>query len=312
MSHSQPGARRPRVTVAVPVYNGEQYLEHAVGALQAQTYSDLEILIGDNASTDGTQRIGEALAARDPRVRYVRHPRNLGVAGNYTRLLELSSSELFRWNDADDWCGPTTIERCVQALDADPAIVLAYPKTYLVDEAGAVREEYDDNVDLPDSRPSVRFRQLFDRMRLCNPLYGVIRSAVLRRTAGLGSYVGSDIVLLAELSLHGGFRELEERLFYRRFHSKASSALTLPDLMRYYNPQTRNTSDARESRHLFELWRAVMRAPIAGSEKRRVYAQLLQRARWNRDVIAKELGRTTWRFLAASLRPSSMKGRAAL
>ena len=73
----------PRVSIGVPVYNGERFLALTLDSLLAQTYRDFEIIIGDNASIDRTEEIGRTYAAKDPRVRYVRHEHNLGLARNY-------------------------------------------------------------------------------------------------------------------------------------------------------------------------------------------------------------------------------------
>lgn len=286
-------APTPRVSVGVPVYNGERFLEGVLDALLAQTYSDFELIIGDNASTDRTEEIARACAARDSRVRYVRHPRNLGVAANFQRLFELARGELFRWHAADDLCAPELLARCVDALDARPEAVLAYSKACLIDDQGNPIEEYEDDLDLRSPQPSERFREFFNRVRLCNAQYGVIRSAALRRTGGLRSFIGSDIVLLAELALHGAFHEVPARLFFRRFHADASSAQSMTSLKEYYTPDRRAGRISYEWRHLGELGLALSRAPIAFSEKARVTAQLLQRARWNRGVLARELWRGT-------------------
>src|SRR5216117_733352 len=83
----------PRVSMAVPVYNGERYLGEALDSLLAQTYHDFELIICDNASTDGTGEIARSYASMDERVRYVRNERNLGLAGNVKRAFQLSSGE---------------------------------------------------------------------------------------------------------------------------------------------------------------------------------------------------------------------------
>ena len=92
----------PRVSIGMPVYNGEKYLEEAIQSILAQTYSDFELVISDNASTDKTQEICLEYAARDSRVRYHRNEKNLGAAPNYNRTFELSTGQYFKWADYDD------------------------------------------------------------------------------------------------------------------------------------------------------------------------------------------------------------------
>src|SRR5271169_3585983 len=107
----------PRVTIGVPVYNGEKYLPQCLDSLLGQTYHDMEILICDNASMDRTEQICRDYSARDSRIRYVRNPINIGLGGNFRRVLELARGEFFKAAAADDWCGPEFIAQCVAALD---------------------------------------------------------------------------------------------------------------------------------------------------------------------------------------------------
>jgi glycosyltransferase involved in cell wall biosynthesis len=279
----------PRVSVGVPVYNGERFLALTLDSLLAQTYRDFEIIIGDNASTDRTEEICRAYAAQDARVRYVRHEQNLGLARNYMRLVDLARGEFFRWAAADDLSAPEALGACVAALDREPLAVLAYPKTTLIDEFGEVIQDYEDNLDLPFSQPSVRFRMVLSRLALCNAALGLMRTSVLRQTRGMRPYVSSDIPFLAELALYGRFVEVPERLFYRRFHPQASSALTGAALRELYVPGATRRRDHREWRQLRELTISLLRAPIPPGEKLRTCVYLLRYAKWRIRPLTMEV-----------------------
>ena len=123
------------VSIGVPVYNGEAFLEEKLDSLLARTFEDFEPIILDNASTDRTGEIARRLAARDGHVRYHRHPENLGLTANYNGLIRMASGELFKWATADDLCRPTFLEHCVAALREIPDAVLAYPRTQAIDQA---------------------------------------------------------------------------------------------------------------------------------------------------------------------------------
>src|SRR6266571_2096341 len=138
-----------RVSVGLPVYNGEPYLAEALDSLLAQTFEDFELIICDNASTDRTGEIARTYAAKDKRVRYASNDVNL-------------------WAAVDDLCAPAALARCVEVLDREPEVVLAYPRTKLVDEEGRVIAEYEDGLHLASPRASERFAQLHARLRLCN------------------------------------------------------------------------------------------------------------------------------------------------
>src|SRR3712207_2828980 len=117
----------PRVSIGLPVRNGQRYLRGVLDSLLAQTYTGFEILIGDNGSTDETRAICQEYVARDARVRYFRSDTDEGPAWNFNRLVPLARGEFFRWAAADDLIAPTYVQRCVEALDANPQAVCAYP-----------------------------------------------------------------------------------------------------------------------------------------------------------------------------------------
>jgi glycosyltransferase involved in cell wall biosynthesis len=254
-----------------------------------QTYEDFELIICDNASTDRTGEIARCYAARDKRIRYARNETNLGAGGNFRRTFELSSGAYFRWAAADDLSAPQSLARCVEVLDREPAVVLAYPKTRLIDEQGRVISNYDDRLHLQAVRASERFRQVLERLAYCNAVYGLMRADVLKRTRLLGDFLAADVVFQAELSLYGQFWEVPEFLFYRRFHPGASSSMDRIQLRVFWDPNGRRRIYLREWRHVLELARAVARAPLAATEKMRASGFLVSRAIWGRDKLGGEL-----------------------
>lgn len=151
----------PAVSVGLPVYNGERYLAAAIESILAQTYGDFELLLCDNASTDATPEICRRYAAADPRVRYVRHPENLGAAENYNVAFRLARGRYFRWAAHDDLLEPRLLERCTAELDAAPeSVVLCYPRTVLVDDEGRHLRVHEDLMDLREARPHQRLRHV--------------------------------------------------------------------------------------------------------------------------------------------------------
>lgn len=281
----------PKVSVGVPVYNGQRYLAETLDSLLAQTFTDFELIICDNASTDQTEQICSSYASRDSRIRYVRNDRNLGVARNYQRALTLSSGKYFRWAAGDDLSAPELLARCVYVLDQDSSVVLAYPRTRLIDERGSVISEYQDRAHLVSPNASERFAQIFQNMQLCNTIFGLIRSEVLKKVPPLGTYIASDIILMAELALHGKFWEVPEVLFYRRMHAQASSSNkdSLTWMREFYDPQDKKTISLIEWRHLAEKLRAIGRAPLSLSQKARLVAYVARSAVWNRRKLGGEV-----------------------
>jgi hypothetical protein len=213
----------PRVSLGVPLYNAERYLEGCLDALLAQDYPDFEIIISDNASTDRTWEICERYAAADARIRLHRNPRNFGGHVNYARVVELARGELFKWVAYDDVCLPTYVSTCVAALDAaGPRVVLAYPRTVLIDEAGDVIGPYADGMHLRDHRAWRRVAGVAQNISLCHAHFGVFRLSALRRTGMIRPFLSSDYTLIAEVAQLGEIHEVDQPLFQRRMHGAST------------------------------------------------------------------------------------------
>jgi glycosyltransferase involved in cell wall biosynthesis len=281
----------PRVSVCVPVYNGETFLAPALDSILAQTFCDYELVISDNASTDSTPEICKAYAARDPRIRYSRTARNIGANPNFNRLVGLARARYFKLANADDLCHPELLARCIAVLDGQPDVALCYGRTRLIDALGASLGDYEDRLDLPCASAPARFRAAVQRMALVNVLQGLVRTDVLARTRLLSSWPGADLILVAELALHGKFCEVPERLFFRRMHASAASSLTgWADRQAFVDPAVSSRSAAlRTSRMHLAYLSAVLRAPLALRDRVSLFCWISRRAVWNRDDIAREV-----------------------
>lgn len=215
--------KRPRVSLGLPVYNGQKYLEETLVSILNQTYSDFELIISDNASTDQTQTICRSYMAQDRRLRYYRNERNLGVAPNYNRVFALSSGEYFKWADYDDLLAPEFLSRCVDVLDQEPTVAVCFHSVQLIDEHGAFLEDYATTPDTTSHRAHIRFRNLILYPRRAIQAMGLMRSEIIRKTGLHGSYPSSDEVFMAEMALYGQFRELPDRLLAVRVHPEQST-----------------------------------------------------------------------------------------
>ena len=278
-----------RLTIAIPVYNGERYLRETFECINAQTFSDFEVIISDNASTDGTEWICRDFAARDPRVRYVRNIRNVGMAANFERLVKLAHGEYFKLATADDRFDARLVGECVAVLDAHPEVALCYGKTTLIDEDGKTIRQYEDNLDLREPRAATRFWLVLERQRLVNVVHGVVRTRALRRAGPLGTYVGADMVLVPAIALQGQFWELPEYLFYRRMHPGASSSIdTDAGDQEFWNPLTRHRTSLTTWPRFGGYVRAIVRAPLSIGEKLSLLAGVGRRAITFREALIGE------------------------
>jgi len=105
------------VSIGMPVYNGADFLEQAIESVLSQTFSDFELIISDNASTDGTEALCRGFAAKDSRIRYIRQPFNLGAVGNFRFVLDEACGSYFMWAAADDLRSPDFLAENVAFLN---------------------------------------------------------------------------------------------------------------------------------------------------------------------------------------------------
>ncbi|MFC4001653.1 glycosyltransferase family 2 protein [Prauserella oleivorans] len=273
--------RTPRLSIGLPVYNGEEYLAESLDALLGQTYEDYELIISDNASTDGTQDICRRYAARDSRIRYLRLPRNIGAAPNHNLVFAESRGELFKWASHDDLYGRDLVRRCVEALDERPEIVLAHSWHAIVDSTGAVTDSFDYRLATDSPSAPERFRALLFAPG-GDDFYGVIRSHVLRQVAPHDSYHHADRTIVAEIALHGPFHQVPEVLYFRRDHPTRAERANPTKRSRCANLDPKRADPVRHptARLLAEYaagWVGVIRrAPLSAPDRLRCYRHLAE------------------------------------
>jgi len=272
-AHQASGAT-PRVSIGMPVYNGENFLREACDSILAQTFTDFELIISDNGSTDATEAICHDYAARDPRVRYHRAATNLGGAWNHSRVFELASGEYFMWHHHDDRSAPELLERCVAILDAHPDVINCHANTTIIDAYGAPIYSYVENADLRSSSAYDRLRRYVRHDRdcpLCSLYFGLMRREVLGKTRLIQAYVNAELSLMSELALRGHFYEIPEHLFDRRDHPGISTRryTTAKALMAWANPQSKGGWDGWHV--LAARLRAVTTVPMGPYDRLRCY-----------------------------------------
>ncbi len=267
----------PRVSIGLPVYNGERYIAESVRSVLAQSFDDFELIVSDNASTDATVDIVERVADGDLRVTIVRNEANRGAAWNYNHVFELSSGELFRWHAHDDLLAPGLIERLVAELDADESVVLAHSWTRFIDADGQPVQVFRDDLHVISPHPADRLREVVQRLTFCNAVFGLVRSDVLARTALIGEFPGSDVPLLYELAVLGKFAVVPEDLFLRRPGMSLKANRSNRALAAWFGPSARGTRLPS-----FWLWHgsvsAIGRSPYPVTE--RIWVALVFHRHW--------------------------------
>lgn len=212
----------PLVSVGLPVYNGENFLDETLKALRKQSYQNIEIVISDNGSTDKTQSICEFHSGEDVRIKYFRYDENRGAAWNYNNAFAKARGKYFMWAAHDDLHHADYVEKCVELLEERPEVVLCFSRTMFIDQDGNELYEFDYPVNLYTASTRLSFRRFAQGGHIVHEVFGLIRTDTLRNSPLIGGYHGSDLVLMAYLSLKGTFYQLDEVLFYHREHAKRS------------------------------------------------------------------------------------------
>lgn len=208
----------PLVSIGLPVYNGERFIARALDALLAQTIGELELLISDNGSADGTREICESYARRDSRIRYVRSDVNAGVEANFKKVLALATGQYFMWAGCDDWWAPSFTARLVAALQEQPDAVVAMSAVERVDETGHRLDVVRHTGHRNPSR--LTRRQLVFELAGGRPyhlfVYGLYRTAFVKQAfTGFAPVVAADRLFMVRVALGGGFAYVDEVLHRR-------------------------------------------------------------------------------------------------
>jgi glycosyltransferase involved in cell wall biosynthesis len=292
----------PKLTVGLPVYNGEKYLARSIESLLGQSLEEFELILSDNASTDGTADICRSYERADSRVRYIRQRSNIGAAPNHHAVFLPSRSDLFKWAAADDLYARDLLERCVDVLEERPEVVLAHSFTAAIDSEGRLTQSLEYPLKTDSPRAPERFRSVMfgpggeddEHTIRADDQYGVMRADVLRKVLPQGSYYHSDRAMMATVALYGVFYQIPEWLYFRRDHSDRPqhACPTVRSWCANLDPRRadrlRNPTVRLLAEYPLAYVEAIRRAPLSASERRECYQDLLlwvgQKVRGRRGV----------------------------
>lgn len=282
-------ASRPLVSIGVPAFNAERFLRRTLDSLLGQTLSDFELIISDNASTDGTPEICAEYVRRDHRVRYIRQECNIGAPRNWNTLVHEARGVYFKWASASDLCAPSMLEQCANVLQADPQIVLCYGLTQWIDENEQLQEIYSGDMSFDDASPSKRYLQVRTTLSRNNAQSGLLRLDVLRRTRLDRPYPHGDKPLMAELALYGKFYLIRDVLLFRcRSPNTFTSMLSSLEFERIFNPNATAPIKLISLRTHLDGISSITRSPISLSEKLYAYYFSLKLAWWDRAELLRQ------------------------
>jgi glycosyltransferase involved in cell wall biosynthesis len=260
----------PSLRIGLPVYNGAATVVSAIESLLAQTRGDFELLISDNASTDATGELCREFAKRDARIRYVRHPVNVGAMNNFGSVLDHTDAPFFMWAACDDTWLPTFVERNLAALDADPTVVCSVSRVEFFDPSGEriatvgpdhQKHELAGGTYPLDDTPSANLLRFLENPECNSRFYGIHRTDVIRRCYSPNErYLASDWVVMARTLGFGRHHEVPDVLMRRGSRGASSDVTKLilsmnPSwISRRYYPMLPMTRRLLLSRHVPIAW----------------------------------------------------------
>jgi glycosyltransferase involved in cell wall biosynthesis len=279
----------PIVSIGLPVYNGERWLDEAIQSILDQTFRDLELIICDNASTDKTQDICERWVQRDARVRYYRNASNIGLMPNHNLAFSNARGEFFQWFAYDDRLHPESIEKRITVLRQRPEIVLVYSATEGIDSSGNLTHAPQSSLDLDHDRIGDRFSRLMQNIPASEAvIYGLMRRDTLAQTLLLRNCLGADRCLLAELALSGRMYKIPAVLFYRRLHD--GNVVTSQEEPWRFHPDLSGKLIFPHWRVKREHVRTIFRSSLSLSTKLRLLLKLGGWMMHQKSILKSELG----------------------
>ena len=131
IQNKEKSPKEVKVSIGLPIYNSEKFIHKKLDSLLGQTFTDFEIIISDNASTDLTSKICEEYAKKDKRLHYFQQNENIGVWRNYDFVLQKAKYEYFLWSAVDDIMLPQFLEETIKILESDEKIACCISKIRL-------------------------------------------------------------------------------------------------------------------------------------------------------------------------------------
>lgn len=296
----------PKVSIGLPVYNGEDFITGAIDSILNQTFQDFELLIVDNASTDRTREICNSYLSKDNRIKYYRNENNIGAAGNFNVAFEHAVGIYFKWAACDDTIDKEFIAKCVAVLDKDAEVVLCHSNVKLIDHEN---NESDYKIKLANVNSSSVTKRFYDLTIIdhwCFHVFGLIRKSALERTKLIDSYIASDRTLLVHLALMGKFYDVPEYLFFARQHQKRSTKIPIHKRAQWFDTSKKRNIQMPRWQWLNECYKLVVRSSLNRREKIACLGYLAQWMRYYRSFLLEDI-KTAFVQLSG-IKNSTLKG----
>jgi glycosyltransferase involved in cell wall biosynthesis len=232
----------PKLSIGLPVYNGEEFLEKKLESILSQTFSDYELIISDNNSTDSTNKICEQFLKKDKRIKYFQQKQNMGANWNFNFVLSEAIAPFFLWVGVNDKISNKFLEKNMNILENDQKIVGSISKIKPLKNFGNKSKETkidsffqkiikkSRSIKTIDSLPifgtyeeKIRF---YLKNSTCQLIYGVFRTNELKESVVQNSFIGNDWATMIKILKFGNFHIVEEDIMYEHLEGLSSKGIT--------------------------------------------------------------------------------------
>ena len=223
MSEEHSLKKAPIVSIGMPVYNGGELLKLAIESLLKQEFTDFELIITDNASTDNTEETCQSYAKQDSRIKYIRRDKNYGASNNSILAYRQSVGKYYVFASHDDQWHPRFVSSCIKILDEKPNAVLAVPALQFLNPFnGTFCEQHYPPLHTEGLNTRSKVAAIFNETNIGFNIYGMFRKSALSKINIELDCYGADVVILMQMIFLGDVIFIPQKLFYYRLNNKSA------------------------------------------------------------------------------------------
>lgn len=241
-----------KITIGLPVYNAESFLQKKLDSLLLQTFSKFELIISDNGSTDDTLKICKEYIQKDKRIQYFRHEKNIGITWNFNFVLSKAKGQFFMWTAVDDIITTDFLEKNYRILSSNENLVASISKikpyeTLISSNKDAINKKFRDFI--KKLRQKTRDRSTIpikgdynDKIRTylkkstCQVIYSLFRTEELKNSMVTNSFIGNDWAVFLNVLKYGDLHVIDEVLMQE--YEGGITGKGIVESIRHYNKGT--------------------------------------------------------------------------
>jgi len=245
--------KKLKLSIGMPVYNAEKFLQNRLDSLLSQTFSDFELIISDDASTDLTSEICKEYISKDNRIQYIRQEKNIGMSANFHFVLNKANGEYFFWAAQDDITLPGFIEKNIEALDKNKNLICSVSKIKfigkIIDELAITKKDsifkkikkritkklVNVNTQSISGNYENKVRIVLSNSGSTLAQYGIYRTEILKKSVELPGFHGDESAIVLSALKYGDINVIDEFLIHK-FVGDTVSSKGMISLMMQFKP----------------------------------------------------------------------------